>query len=43
MEKDEFSENNSDNRAEKIHVMFNYYYYSAYNCLCSLIILNYYI
>ena len=37
MEKVQFSEYNSDNRTEYIHVVFNNYYCSAYNCLCSLI------
>ena len=36
-EKVQFSEYNSENRAEYITVVFNNYYCSAYNCLCSLI------
>ena len=36
-DKVQFSEYNSDNRQEYIYVVFNNYYCSAYNCLCSLI------
>ena len=36
-EKVQFSEYNSENRTEYIHIVFNNYYCSAYNCLCSLI------
>ena len=36
-EKVQFSEYNSDNKTEYIHIVFNNYYCSAYNCLCSLI------
>ena len=36
-EKVQFSEYNQENKTEYIQIVFNNYYCSAYNCLCSLI------